>query len=64
LGLGPFDFINCCGVLHHLAVPEQGLDALLSQLRPGGAMNLMVYGEIGRTAVYQIQELAPARHHR
>ncbi len=58
LGLGSFDFINCCGVLHHLASPEQGLDALLTQLKDGGAMNLMVYGQIGRTAVYQIQQLA------
>jgi 2-polyprenyl-3-methyl-5-hydroxy-6-metoxy-1,4-benzoquinol methylase len=58
LKIGPFDFINCCGVLHHLASPEQGLEALLSQLKSDGAMNLMVYGEIGRTAVYQVQALA------
>jgi 2-polyprenyl-3-methyl-5-hydroxy-6-metoxy-1,4-benzoquinol methylase len=57
LEIGPFDFINCCGVLHHLAAPEQGLDALLSKLKPSGAMNLMVYAQYGRTAVYQLQEL-------
>ena len=28
--LGPFDYIDCCGVLHHLPDPAQGLRALLS----------------------------------
>ncbi len=28
LGLGQFDYIDCCGVLHHLARPEAGLAAL------------------------------------
>jgi hypothetical protein len=57
LDIGPFNFVNCCGVLHHLAAPEQGLDALLSKLHPNGAMNLMVYAQYGRTAIYQLQEL-------
>ncbi len=25
LGPGPYDYIDCCGVLHHLADPEAGL---------------------------------------
>src|SRR6476620_11364129 len=29
-GLGPFDYIDCCGVLHHLPDPAEGLRALLS----------------------------------
>jgi 2-polyprenyl-3-methyl-5-hydroxy-6-metoxy-1,4-benzoquinol methylase len=37
-GLGPFDYIDCCGVLHHLPDPEAGLRALLSVLAPGGGM--------------------------
>ncbi|HXJ23818.1 MAG TPA: class I SAM-dependent methyltransferase, partial [Polyangia bacterium] len=57
LGLGQFDFIDCTGVLHHLEDPQAGLDALVSVLAPGGAMNLAVYGLYGRTAVYQVQEL-------
>lgn len=60
--LGEFDYINCIGVLHHLESPEQGLDALLSALAPGGALGLMVYGQIGRTGVYQLQALLRTLH--
>ena len=63
-GLGPFDYIDCCGVLHHLPDPEAGLSALLSVLAPGGGIGLMVYAPYGRTGIYMIQEglrlLAPA----
>ncbi len=31
-GLGPFDYIDCCGVLHHLPDPLAGLRALVSVL--------------------------------
>ena len=55
--LGRFDYINCCGVLHHLADPAAGLMALKSVLAPGGCMGLMIYATYGRTAIYQIQEL-------
>ena len=57
LGLEPFHFINCIGVLHHLADPEAGLQALKSVLRDDGALALMVYGKYGRTGIYQMQEL-------
>jgi SAM-dependent methyltransferase len=64
LGLGPFDYIDCCGVLHHLPEPAEGLAALVSVLAPGGGMGLMVYAPHGRTGVYMVQEalalLAPA----
>lgn len=53
----PFDYINCTGVLHHLADPDAGLAALTAVLAPGGAMGLMLYGRYGRTGVYQMQEL-------
>jgi ubiquinone/menaquinone biosynthesis C-methylase UbiE len=36
LGLGPFDYIDCCGVLHHLDDPVAGLNALVSVLAPDG----------------------------
>ena len=55
-GLGPFDYIDCCGVLHHLPDPAAGLRALLSVLAPGGGMGLMVYAPYGRTGIYMIQD--------
>lgn len=57
LGLGQFDYINCVGVLHHLADPDAGLRALKSVLKEDGAIAMMVYAAIGRTGVYQMQEL-------
>jgi len=63
-GLGPFDYIDCCGVLHHLPDPAAGLSALLSVLASGGGLGLMVYAPHGRTGVYMLQDalrrLAPA----
>ncbi|HEX3983063.1 MAG TPA: class I SAM-dependent methyltransferase [Acidisoma sp.] len=56
LGLGVFDYIDCCGVLHHLPDPAEGLAALEGALAPGGGMGLMVYAPHGRTGVYMIQE--------
>lgn len=64
LGLGLFDYIDCCGVLHHLPEPAEGLAALNSALAPGGGLGLMVYAPHGRTGVYMLQDalrlLAPA----
>ena len=63
-GLGPFDYIDCCGVLHHLPDPLAGLRALVSVLAHGGGLGLMVYAPHGRTGVYMAQEalrlLAPS----
>jgi hypothetical protein len=60
-----FDYIDCCGVLHHLPDPAAGVRALLSVLAPGGGMGLMVYAPHGRTGIYMVQDglrlLAPAR---
>ena len=55
--LGTFDYINCSGVLHHLADPDAGLSALMSLLRDSGALGIMVYAEHGRAGVYQMQSL-------
>jgi SAM-dependent methyltransferase len=55
-GLGPFDYIDCCGVLHHLPDPAEGLRALVSVLAPGGGIGLMVYAPHGRTGVYMLQD--------
>ncbi len=57
LDLGRFDYIDCCGVLHHLADPAEGLAALAGALDPGGGLGLMLYGEYGRTGVYPAQAM-------
>jgi SAM-dependent methyltransferase len=57
LALGQFDYIDCCGVLHHLEDPAAGLAALVSVLAPSGGMGLMLYGEAGRSGVYEAQEI-------
>jgi SAM-dependent methyltransferase len=57
LGLGTFDYIDCCGVLHHLEDPAAGLANLVRALAPGGGLGLMVYGAFGRTGVYQAQTI-------
>ncbi|PTX55764.1 methyltransferase family protein [Litoreibacter ponti] len=53
---GPFDYIDCCGVLHHLPEPQTGFDALASALAPGGGLGLMVYAPYGRAGVYPLQQ--------
>ena len=52
---GPFDYIDCCGVLHHLPDPDAGFAALASALAPEGGMGLMVYAPLGRSGVYPLQ---------
>jgi SAM-dependent methyltransferase len=54
--LGPFDYVDCCGVLHHLPDPQAGFDALAAALAPGGGLGLMVYAPFGRSGVYPLQE--------
>lgn len=63
-----FDHVVCTGVLHHLADPGRGLEALRTVLAPAGALTLMVYAQYGRTGVYMLQEycrrlgIAPTPH--
>lgn len=58
--LGPFDYIDCCGVLHHLEDPDAGLRALVAALAPEGGLGLMLYGALGRTGVYPMQAMLRA----
>jgi SAM-dependent methyltransferase len=57
IGLGAFDYIDCCGVLHHLADPDAGLSQLARALAPEGGFGAMVYAPYGRTGVYPAQAL-------
>lgn len=54
-GEGPFDYINSVGVLHHLARPEAGLQALASLLKPGGVLHLFLYADAGRWEIHRTQ---------
>ncbi len=60
LGLGRFDYIDCCGVLHHLDDPEAGLRLLRDALSEAGGIGLMLYGEHGRRGVYDVQAVLRA----
>ena len=53
---GSFDYIDCCGVLHHLPDPDAGFRALRSALAEGGGMGGMVYAPHGRAGVYEMQD--------
>lgn len=46
-----FDLIECMGVLHHMAKPEDGLDVLTSLLKPNGFLRLALYSYRARPEV-------------
>ncbi len=54
---GKFDYIDCCGVLHHLPNPQTGFTTLAKLLNEGGGMGGMVYAPLGRTGVYPLQQV-------
>ncbi|MEM1159592.1 MAG: class I SAM-dependent methyltransferase [Pseudomonadota bacterium] len=53
---GPFDYIDCCGVLHHLPDPDVGFAALAAALSSDGGLGCMVYAPFGRSGVYPLQD--------
>jgi SAM-dependent methyltransferase len=52
-----YDLIECSGVLHHMADPLAGWRVLVSLLRPGGAMKLGLYSELGRRHIVAARSL-------
>ncbi len=60
LGLGTFDYVDCCGVLHHLPDPLVGLRVLASAVHDSGGLGVMLYGRLGRTGVYETQSMLRA----
>jgi len=46
-----FDLVVSTGVLHHLADPRVGMQALADRLRPDGVIALMLYARYGRVGV-------------
>ena len=55
LGLD-FDMIVSTGVLHHMADPQVGMNAVASCLRPDGAMGIMLYAKYGRAGLELLQQ--------
>ncbi len=50
-----FDLIVSTGVLHHMADPQTGMNAIASCLRPDGAMGVMLYAKYGRAGLELLQ---------
>ena len=57
MGLERFELFVSTGVLHHLKNPQKGLRVLQDAQLPFGGALLMLYGKLGRSGVYQIQEV-------
>ena len=49
-----YDYIECCGVLHHLG-PAAGPRNPLKKLNPGGIMLIGLYSSIARRKIKTIQ---------
>lgn len=58
---GPFDHVDCSGVLHHMADPIEGWRALKAQLAPGGRMHIGLYSALGRADVVAARTLIAAQ---
>ncbi len=46
-----FDLVYCIGVLHHLANPRAGFEAVVRNVTPGGHFHCWVYGHEGNAPV-------------
>ncbi len=56
-----FDLIESVGVLHHMANPWAGWEALLSRLKPNGLMKLGFYSQIARQDINQLRDFIKAQ---
>ncbi len=52
-----FDLIVSTGVLHHLADPQAGMNALARCLRPEGVIGAMLYAKYGRLGIGLLQSV-------
>lgn len=52
-----FDLVVSTGVLHHMADPNQGMQALAGCLRPDGVAAIMLYARYGRIGVGILQSV-------
>ena len=49
-----FEVVYCIGVLHHLANPRQGFEAVIANTRPGGRFHCWVYAREGNWLIIHI----------
>jgi len=52
-----FDLVVSTGVLHHMADPAQGMQALADCVRPDGVIGVMLYAKYGRLGVEILQSV-------
>ncbi|MGD8341133.1 MAG: methyltransferase domain-containing protein, partial [Gammaproteobacteria bacterium] len=55
-----FDYIDCSGVLHHLASPLEGWRVLTDLLEPGGVMRIGLYSELARKTIVAARDRVEA----
>ncbi len=53
---GPFDYIDCCGLLHHVEDPAACLTVLESALAPDGSLGFAAHAPFGRSGIFPLQE--------
>jgi 2-polyprenyl-3-methyl-5-hydroxy-6-metoxy-1,4-benzoquinol methylase len=57
-----FEIIECCGVLHHMDDPLQGLKVLSELLVPKGIMKVALYSAIARKEISQLKQYIQAEN--
>ncbi|MDC1383913.1 methyltransferase domain-containing protein [Candidatus Puniceispirillum sp.] len=51
-----FDIIESMGVLHHMSIPIDGWESLVSCLKPGGLMRIGLYSEMARQDIKAMRD--------
>ena len=58
---GRFDIVECSGVIHHMARPEKGLEALRTCVESDGVLRIALYSKRARKAVVAAKLLIKER---
>lgn len=59
-----FDIIECSGVLHHMADPIAGWQALIDCLKPGGQMMICLYSTIARKGIEEVRQYIKSKDYK
>lgn len=60
--LGKFNYIECCGVLHHLQDPKAGWKKLIDHLADKGLMRIDLYSKTARQTVIEQRQYIAAQN--